>query len=121
MAKKKIRHVKRPDPIRLLAQGRGDGHGYTDIQKYALDDEPEAVDAAFQEELSDGGWRESQLRRAQESEDELNALLARLSSDLTRLRELGRRSGVDVSSDLRVVQRRYDAARAKIAHAHKAA
>lgn len=110
----RVRKCAMPDTPRLLMPaGRRPTRtelGYTDFEGFAMHGEPEAVDEATQEQITRDGWAGFNARERHRALDRrLLALEERLKlawGDAQRLR-------IDVSSDLRVIERRVEAMESK--------
>jgi hypothetical protein len=88
------------DPIRLLA-ARSE-HGYTDKQRDAVTDEPEAVSATVQRQITEQAARDkSERARAvwREHRDAMRQHIEQLTAE---------RLGLDLRDDLRVLARQVE-------------
>lgn len=96
----------RSDTPRFLTPAARPGrteHGYTTDPARAMPDEPEAVDAETQERIAKGVMRS---REDEAQRNEALAVFAALQQQREEFRRLATAKGVNISSDLRVIERR---------------
>jgi hypothetical protein len=102
-------------PLRLL--DRRPWRGYTANPAMAMRDEGEAVSEEWQRMFSQEAHARDGLRRAESRRERLEAELAAFQSQLVQLRRFATECGVDVGSEVRVIERRLGVVERKIERA----
>lgn len=105
-----------PEEPRLLH--RRSERGYTSQPALAMPHSEEAVPKDWQEAFSKEANDRDSIRRAGNLQERLKAEREQLDARLQSLNSLATTNGVDVRSDVRVIERRLDAIDAKLKKAH---
>ncbi len=114
-----VERVNAPDTPRLLTPAgrpKGSELGYTDKPYLSMTDEPEAVDQATQDRLTQAAiGRHAKRRREQSLAARRDRELLDIATRIQNAREAARHNHIDIRDDLRVVHRLQTAGRSETA------